>query len=253
MPEERIGTIIVEDDKEASFLLRKYLQEIPGMEILSCHATAEEAYTSILQYLPEILFLDIELPGKSGIELLEEVRKTPYNPCVVFTTAFNHFALKAIKLAAFDYLLKPIDKEELLNTVAKFKMHRHENNFNQKLNLFISHLGAGNRIRLHTQNGLIFLNPDEILYCKAEWNYTIIYLINDRTETVSLNIGKLRKLLPEKPFPRISRSIIINTRFLEKINKRSRKCILADGRQKIELPIPIYNIKRIDEELTSFF
>lgn len=253
MTEDRIRTIIVEDDREASVLLRKYLQEIPGIEVISFHSTAEEASLSILKHLPDIIFLDIELPGKSGIELLEEIRKTSFNPCVIFTTAFNNYALRAIKLAAFDYLLKPIDKEELLSTLAKFKIQHRETGFIQKINLFFSHLGSENKLKLNTQNGLIFLNLDDIIYCKAEWNYTVIHLIHDRSETVSVNIGKLRKLLPEKAFPRISRSIIIHTRFLEKINKRSRKCILADGQRKIELPIPRFNIKRLDEELTSFF
>jgi len=251
MNSDIITSIIVEDDIEACLLLRNYLQDIPGIELISYHSNAEEALPSIIKGSPDIIFLDVELPKKSGMELLEDIQKVSINPCIIFTTAHNHYAVKAIKFAAFDYLLKPIDKDELLITITRFKMIRQHYNFEKKINLLFSHLDVTKKIKFNTQNGIIVVNLDDIIYCKADWNYTTLYLVKDRIETVTMNIGKLQESLPEQIFIKISRSLMINVNYIDKINKRMRKCYLLADNKKYELSIPVFNIKRIDSALNK--
>jgi len=249
MNDEKITAVIVEDDDEASFLLGKYLLEITGIELLSSHSTSESALPAILKSKPGIVFLDVELPGKSGIDLLEDLGKAGVRPCVIFTTAHNQYAIRAIRHAAFDYLLKPIDRDDLLVAVTRFRNDRRQQGFEQKVERMFSRLDRWKKISLNTQAGLILLDPAEIVYCMADWNYTHIFLLNDRKETVTMNIGKLVEVLPPWRFIRISRSIVINIAFLDRIDKRSKKCILVAGNKRYELPVPAGNVGKIEKEI----
>ena len=245
MKEDEILVMIVEDDSKCRSLLETYLSAIPGIRILSSFGSAEEAYPQILTSKPELLFLDVELPGKSGISLLGELRQLNLEMGVIFTTAYDHYAIPALKNAAFDYLLKPIDKEELLSAVTRFKSLHKTFLFEEKVDLLLSRVNPAKKIRFNTRRGFTMINPDDIIYCRADWNYTELWIGKDQKELVTMNIGKIAELLAADHFCRAGRSLIINTKYIEKADRKARTCYLKAGNEIIRIKMSLPQLKKI--------
>jgi two-component system, LytTR family, response regulator len=246
MTDDVIHAMIVEDDSKSRQMLASQLLNMPGIRVLAAFGTAEEAFPEILSQLPELLFLDVELPGKSGIELLEQLRMMKIDLSVIFTTAYDHYAISAIKQAAFDYLLKPVNKEELLTAITRFRMNRKQGKFEQKVDFLLSQISPLKKIKFNTRRGFMMIDPDDIIYCQADWNYTELWLGKDRKELVTMNIGKVEELLPPDHFCRAGRSLIINTNYISKVNRITRKCSLIKGPDQFELGIPLLHIRRLE-------
>ncbi len=144
--------------------------------------------------------------------------------------------MQALKAGAFDYLLKPVDPNELLRVISRYrekKIHQHQPE-------------PANKIRFNTLGGFMLINPEEILYCQAQANYTDIYLTSQHKHTISLNIGSIEKVLSQPQFFRISRSNIINVRFLAEINRGKRFCVLTAGQVSVSLKIAQERIKELE-------
>ncbi len=217
--------------------------------ILAIASGADEAYKMILEQVPDVLFLDVEMPGKTGFDLVGEIRKLGINPCIIFQTAFDKYAIEAIKHAAFDYLLKQIDKEELLQSPAKFKASNHNHQFEDQVARLIRHIDPNRKIRLNSKNGFILVDPDDIYYCQSDWNYTDIYYGDNQKITLSMTLGSVQDLLPEHSFFRISRSTIINLKFLTEVSRQDRTCILNISGKPVSFKINREHIAELEERL----
>lgn len=222
--------MIVDDDIKSQQVLEYHLRSIPGIEILSIASSADEAYRFLLETVPDLIFLDVEMPGKTGFDLVAEIREIGINPCIIFQTAFDKYAIQAIKNAAFDYLLKPIDNEELVKSLIKFKHSKLHLNLEEQVENLIHYIKPTEKIRFNARAGFIMINPNDIIYCQADWNYTEIWLSKEKKELVTVNIGKVETLLPAKRFTKISRSLIINSQLIERIDWKTRILTLCkDG------------------------
>jgi len=196
MQTHNITILVVDDDPPSRQLIEKYLHTIPGITLLPSASEAETALSAILEHNPDLVFLDVEMPGKSGFDLLEELRKLDLSPCIVFQTAYNQYAIEAIRHAAFDYLLKPVDKEDLLKVLSRYKGHCQQNSLQGKLDDLIRHLHEHQKIRFNTRHGFLMIDPCDILYCQADWSYTERWLtILDYSRPVILD--QSRPLIPE--------------------------------------------------------
>lgn len=154
---------------------------------------------------------------------------------MIFVTAFDHYAIKAIKYSAIDYLLKPIDINELVAAVAKAKSELKSKSVSQGLNLLLQNLAQPvtrlQKLTLPTMDGMIFVNLDEILYCKSDGNYTSFYLVNGQNPMATRQIGTYEDLLPEPLFCRIHRQYIINVNKVSKyIKGRGGYVVMSDGK-----------------------
>lgn len=214
--------IIVDDEKHCRdvllLLLAKYCPDVTVEAVCTDGITALEA---IERCHPELLFLDVEMPGMNGFELLEACERPTFS--IIFTTAYNQYAIQAIRHCALDYLLKPLDKDELIRAVEKAASQQMQMNGNKVNNLLVflhEHLQAGERLALPTMEGLRMVLPKDILYCVAEGAYTRLHLHSDKmAPLVCRTLKEVETVLKDKGFFRVHHSYLINLSFMDKYIK----------------------------------
>ncbi len=224
MRNEILKAVIVEDEPESLLLLNNLIMVNGLAEVAGSTHDPDRALGLILEFKPDILFLDIQMPGKSGFEVLDDLRKTrSVNPYVVFTTAYNEYAIKAFEYAAFDYLLKPVEPRRLNDTIIRCAEAKSSGRI-QKADLLLE---TYNKLMFRNISGAVFLDPAEVIYIEAEGNYSVFHFSKNRTETVTVLLGKLAGELERENFYRISRSFLINLNYLKKINTKQLQCVLV--------------------------
>ena len=231
--------IIIVDDEEGA---RESLSNIIDQYFLKAKVIAkadniEAAHRKITTYKPDLVLLDIEMPFGSGFDLLNKFDKIDFD--IIFITAYDHYALKAIKYAALDYLLKPVDLDELRQAIKKHQEKPREEDDRQKsYDTFMdnlqhpeNHKGNGRKVGLPDGGGLTFVNLDEILRCESEGNYTNIYLTSGKKILVAKTMGEYEEQFKGENFFRIHRSHLINVNHLKKFVKggSSSHVLMSDG------------------------
>jgi two-component system LytT family response regulator len=226
--------LIVDDEilvaKNLELLLKRYCSDVSIEGIVH---SIKDAERMIREERPDVVFLDVEMPNGNGFDLLKKFDQINFG--VIFVTAFDHYAIKAIKYSAIDYLLKPIDINELVAAVQKAESQMKSKSVNQGLNLLLQNLSQPTsrmqKLSLPTMDGMIFVNIDEILYCKSDGNYTSFYLANGQTPMVTRQIGTYEDILPEPLFCRIHRQYIVNVNKVSKyIKGRGGFVVMSDGK-----------------------
>ena len=226
--------VIIDDEilvaKNMHMLLTRYC---PDVLVEGIGHSAKEAEELIKDKRPDVVFLDVEMPHGNGFDLLKRMEHIDFG--VIFVTAFDHYAIRAIKYSAIDYLLKPIDINELVAAVKKAELQLKSKSINQGLNLLLHNLaqpaGKLQKLTLPTMEGMIFVDVDDILYCKSDGNYTTFYLLNGQNPMVTRQIGTYEDLLPEPLFCRVHRQYIINVNKVSKyIKGRGGYVVMSDGK-----------------------
>ena len=213
-------TIIIDDEPNATSMLQLELaQQFPEVEVVGIYNDAKKALKALDNDSCDLLLLDVEMPHLDGFELLSRFPKRQFD--VVFTTAYSEYAIKAIKERAMDYLLKPIDSEELKIAVEKV-MKKREGNQSEIVDI-LSRIDDHEKdiIKVPTSKGLSFVEAKEIIYCKAESNYVNI-ITTDQNFFISKTLKHMQELLPSKLFIRCHLSFIVNQRHI-------REYIRTDG------------------------
>jgi DNA-binding LytR/AlgR family response regulator len=225
--ENKLRSVIIEDEPGSLQLLHNLLDANGNVIVVGESSDPFKAIDLLLETKPDLLFLDIKMPGKSGFEILDDMRKIrSLNPYVVFITAYNEFAIRAFEYAAFDYLLKPVDPVRLNDSILRC-IDSKSSDRSQKTQLLLESI---KKIHFRNTSGFIFIDPLEIIYVEAAGNYSVFHLSDNRTETVTMLLGKIHEMLDSEIFFRISRSCIINLNDLKKINSKQLQCILSrDG------------------------
>lgn len=213
--------LIIDDEQHCITTLTWSLQQYcENIEILGSAKNGLEGFEKINYLKPDLIFLDIEMPILSGIDMLEKFEKIDFK--IIFTTAYDKYAIKAIKLNACDYLLKPIDKDELINAVEKIQLSpdlpiSNERIQNIKHNLHV--LPTLQKIAIPSSEGILFFDLNTIVHLEASSNYTVIYFNNDTKLVSSRTLKEYEELLPEEIFFRCHHSHLINLKFIKKYIK----------------------------------
>ncbi len=244
----KFKAIIIDDEKESSDLLLDLLKGFPEIEILKTYQDPVEGIKGIIHYKPNLLFLDIQMPEKDGFDVLREIREYDLNPIVIFITGYDKFALQALKHAAFDYLVKPVDPAELKTTIEKLKTNRKDDLTNQVSKL-LHHLNSNVKLKFNTPSGFIIIDSSEIIYCQADRNYSEIYLSDGRKEVITCNLKKLFKTLPKDNFFRASRSLIINVDYIVKVERTKQIISIKYQNSIIDFSLPHKQIKALEDSL----
>lgn len=213
--------IIIDDELKGRVALRQKLKDYcPEVEVTGEAENGEEGLILINRLKPDIVFLDIEMPGMGGFEMLTQLQKKNFH--LIFTTAYDQYAIQAIRFAAFDYLLKPVDIEELRMAIRKIADGRREEDTSQRLEVLEHNLRsktAMNKISIPTMEGLLFFNINDIIHVEAQSNYTVFSFINRPRLTVSKTMKEFEDLLPGDIFFRCHHSHIINLNFIKRYIK----------------------------------
>jgi len=221
--------IIVDDEQEARDILTSLIADhIDDVQIIAKADSADKGIELIEAEDPDIVFLDIDMPGKNGFEVAKSISVHNLKCTVIFVTAYNQYAIDAIKCAAFDYLLKPVSISDLKDCITRYKGTKRVENLQHSVNKLLNCLNA-EKLSFHNRTGSIFIDPLTIVYCEAEGNYTDIYLDNGTRNTVTQSLGSIETQLDGRGFSRINRSVIINRRYLLQINRKEKNCILIAG------------------------
>jgi two-component system LytT family response regulator len=243
--DRKLSALIVDDEESARKLLNKLLEETLFFYDIRDVSSVSVANNLLMDFEPDIIFLDIKMPGKDGITFIQEFTKNNCNTGIIFVTAYDHYAIKAIKNRAFDYLLKPVNRKELRQSIVRFLDQREE----KKVNLhFESTTGDPDRItrvKINTRTGTIFINPDHILYCKAEGNYTTI-CTGEKQYLCSMNLGKLEELIRGKAFLRVGRSYIINYEYITMLDRKESTVTLVRDGESARVKLPRQHLKDLD-------
>lgn len=231
-----LRSIIVEDEKHSRETLKQLLAEYcQGVEIIYAAASISEAEMAIKAHHPDLVFLDIELKTGTSFELLESLENINFE--IIFTTAFDQYAIRAIKFSSLDYLLKPIDLDELRSAVEKAKLSRGNKAHQQQLELLIDNLKKARpgRICLATQEGLEFVDTDKIVYCKASGSYTEFILAESKKILVSKHLKEYENLLDKQQFMRVHNSYLINLEEVKKFVKTDGGYIVMNNGDAVSL------------------
>jgi len=228
-----IRAIVVDDEPYASAALQTLLKKhCPDVVVEAACNSAQEAEKRITQLKPQLVFLDIEMPHRSGFELLEQFIPSSFQ--VIFTTSYDQYAIKAIRFSALDYLLKPIDPQELKTAVAKVTKSNPNELLTQQLQLLMQTFreapSTGNRIALPTLEGLQMVTIDTILYCIASSNYTTFVMKDKKKLVISRTLKEIEEMLEDRGFLRIHHSHLVNISEIEKyIRGEGGTVLMTDG------------------------
>ena len=244
-------TVLIDDEPDATQLLEKHLADFPEVQVIGKTHYAMEAVEMVQQLEPALLFLDIELPGKSGFDILDELLNLGLKPQVIFVTAYNDYAIRAIRYAAFDYLLKPVDQEELKAVISRLGQSTAVPNRGEQIRVLKEQMTATKVLKFSTTGGFVVIKPEDIIYITADWNYAEIHFDDEKKEIVTMNLGSLEDILPPALFFRISRSVIINIGYLTRVSRKKRIATLVKDGKEFSFVIPLLNIRRLEKFLES--
>ena len=231
--------IIIEDEFSPRQMLRTKLEQQPfEMEIVAECENAEDALIEILRLRPDLIFLDIQMPGRSGLWLAEELMnmsgETFTPPDIIFTTGYTYseYLLKAFELAAVDYLVKPVGAEYLSKAIARFNERAGITTGLQNLTDAINDVKL---LKFKSYNSLLLLKPDDIAYIKADRDYAYMFYANGTKEDVFERLGEIEKKLPHDIFLRAGKSIIVNRKYIRKITDTSIQLVTNATSYKVEI------------------
>jgi len=228
-----IRAVIIDDEVNAQSLLEKILNRyFPNkFNVVEKCLSVDSGVIAIKNHEPELVFLDIQMPEKNGFELFKYFEVINFE--VIFTTAYNQFAIKAIKRSALDYLLKPINHIDLAEAVKKFEKKNDGNSAQKKLSLLLENLNVNdqnvNKIAFPTSEGFELIHINQILYCKAESNYCSIKKIDGSIKMAAKTLKYVEEILPSHIFIRIHKTYVLNLNYVVRYHKSNKEVALTNG------------------------
>jgi two-component system LytT family response regulator len=226
-----IKAIIVDDEPYCCETITTLLEDNVQVEIVAECYNGIDALEAIRKYNPGLLFLDVEMPKMNGFEMLQQLHSVNFE--IIFTTSYDQYALKAIRFSAIDYLLKPVDEEELKNAVQKV-IRRSQKPMAEQLEILMQKIHQPStpvsKIAMPTMEGFQMIKIDSIISCEADSNYTTLHLKSNKKIVVCRNLKDIEELLEDHSFTRVHRCYVVNLNEVEKFVKGDGGyLIMSDG------------------------
>ena len=238
-----LKAVIVDDEPKAiqslSWELNNFNNDI---EIIKTFTSPDEALLFLEKYTPDCLFLDVQMPTMDGFQFLDKLNNNDI--AVVITTAYDEYGIKALKKEALDYLLKPIDSDDLsetLNKIKKFKSRRFNSENLENILIEFNAKNNQKKITISTEGKLIFLYLDEILFVESDGNYSTLFLMDNQKILITKKLKEIDSLLPTKSFFRIHNSYIINLHKIKEFLKTEGYVVMESGHR-----IPVARQRKSD-------
>jgi two-component system LytT family response regulator len=246
-----ITAVIIDDERHSvETLTWKLEKHCPDIIVISTFTDPTEGLEYLLAAPPQLLFLDIEMPQLNGFELLKRIGPIPFD--VIFTTAYDEFGIRAIKVSALDYLLKPIQVDELQEAIEKHKQKHNMKLTNSQLKVLFSNIqeeqqGRSGKIALATKESIEFVFPEEIIVCSSDSNYTMVYLQNGRKKLISRTLKDIEELLSGHQFFRVHHSHLVNLTHVKEFMRNDGGYLIMSN----QMSLPVSRSRR--EELLKRF
>ncbi|MFN8117845.1 MAG: LytTR family DNA-binding domain-containing protein [Bacteroidia bacterium] len=239
--------IIIDDEKKARQLLQVILSEnYPEVTICDLCEDLASGVRAIKKHQPNLVFLDIEMPGHSGLELLDFFNEDELNFSIVFVTAYNEYAIQAFKLSAIDYILKPINPQLISEAIEKYKKQEYKQLKlieTLKQNLSVE---EDKKIAIPSRDSITYINPKNILFIKADGAYSMFYLNTGQKHMLSRNLKYVEEMLSHFPYiKRCHKSFIVNTKEIKSYNRSKSILVLTEN---IDVPVSEDRISEVLEQ-----
>lgn len=232
-----LEVLLIDDEKKSITSLKWELEQFcDGISVKASFTNPEEARDYLKKHQVDCIFLDIEMPEMDGFQFLDSFQDRNFS--VVFVTAYDQYAIKAIKERALDYLLKPIDSDDLVTTVEKLKKEKNEQLTKDTIEDSLRAL-SDKRIAIPVDGKLVFLQTKEVLYCESDGNYCTIYLENNHSIFVTKKLKEVQEILPEQYFFRVHNSYVVNLKKVREYFKTDGYVVLENQKK-----IPVSRSKR---------
>ncbi|MBK6331797.1 MAG: response regulator transcription factor [Bacteroidetes bacterium] len=232
--------IIVDDEITSSQVLDKLIQHyLPMLQVIAICNKPADAIEKIAELNPDLVFMDIELPGMTGFDILEKINPIHFN--IIFTTAHSQYGIKAIQFSAIDYLLKPINIDELKQAVARVSNYMSQNHSLERIKILLENIqllhsnNPFNRIALPTNEGLKFVYTNDIVRCMSSNNYTYIFFKNGEKILISKTLKEVENIFSTHSFCRVHNSHLVNTQYIKKFIKSDINTIIMTDGAEVEV------------------
>ena len=232
-----IRSIIIDDEQHCGKALVNDLQQhCPSIEVLDSCNSAKEGIMAIKKLNPDLVFLDVEMPWMNGFEMLEVLGDVNFS--IIFTTAHGEFAAKAFRISAVDYLLKPIDANDLKVAVQKVEKKMEEGSSLRHITNLLRNIrqpSTEHKIALPQREGYEFIDVSSIIYCQAEGAYTKIFITDKKAMLISRTLGDVEELLPPEMFQRIHHSTLINVNYVSQFLRTDGGYVVLKNGEKLSV------------------
>jgi two-component system, LytTR family, response regulator len=232
-----IRSIVIDDEQHCvRSLLSDLQQHCPSIEVVEACSSAKEGMMAIKKLNPDLVFLDVEMPWMNSFEMLEVLGEIKFS--IIFTTAHDEFAAKAFRISAVDYLLKPIDANDLKAAVQKVEKKMDEGSSVQHISNLLRNMRQSNteqKIALPQREGYEFVDISSIIYCTAEGAYTKIFIEGKKTMLISRTLGDVEELLSPEMFQRIHHSTVVNVSFISQFLRTDGGYVVLKNGEKLSV------------------
>lgn len=231
--------ILVDDEPDGIRTLRKMLElNCPEVVIEATCSSAVCAREKLDEIRPDVLFLDVRMPGKSGLDMLAELPEADFE--VIFVTAHNEYLLQALQFSAVDYLMKPVDEDRLIEAVERLKKRLKEEKNSDQASTLLHNINKTGfplemRLCLPTQKGFTIVKLEEIIYCEAQRSYTIFRLVNNKSIMISKPLFDYDRLLADTSFLRVHKSFLINLLHVKEYMRGEGGTVVMSNGMEIEV------------------
>ncbi len=244
-----LTVILIDDEQDSIIVLSQLLKDFTNtpVKIVGSAYNLIDGIEIIKATNPDVVFLDIDMPGKSGMDIYKYFESPAFK--IIFVTAYNQFAIEALKKSATDYLLKPVNFVELRDALTKvskeIEMVQHQNELEDKINMMWAADMEGKNIVLDIEGGFILENTKNIEYCYADQSYSVIVTFQGKEITVSKPLKELQEQLPANQFYRTHKSYLVNIFYIRKFTKQNESYVLLKSGKKIPVSVRTsYNIMK---------
>jgi two-component system, LytTR family, response regulator len=232
-----IRSIIIDDEQHCvRSLLSDLQQHCPSIEVAATCSSAKEGIMAIKKINPDLVFLDVEMPWMNGFELLEVLGEIKFS--IIFTTAHDEFAARAFRISAVDYLLKPIDADDLKAAIQKVEKKMEEGSNLQHISNLLRNMrqpSADQKIALPQREGYEFVDVSSIIYCQAEGAYTKVFIRDKKLMLISRTLGDVEELLPPEIFQRVHHSTLVNITYVSQFLRSDGGYVVLKSGEKLSV------------------
>ncbi len=229
-----IRSVIIEDEKDSLENLKRMLNKhFSDIELVGEATTVKESITLLEEARPEVLFLDIELPDGNGFDLIDKTSHLDYK--IIFVTAHDEYAIKAINFSALYYILKPVSSQDIYNALKKLEQIKDIQSLKKQYSNLLENRNSFDKLALPSIEGITFVNKNEIIRCNAERNYTNFYLKNGEKIMVTRTLKEYDELLSSSGFFRIHHSHLINLTYIKKYKRGEGGTVTMTDKSEVEV------------------
>lgn len=247
MESQYLSVVIIDDEQSAIDLLDMYLRQFPVFKVTAKETEAQKGLDRVMELIPELVFLDIDMPGMDGLQVANRIHSENFYSEIVFTTAHDHYAFDAMGVEPLDFLSKPFSVEDLEAVLKKYETKVEKKNRERKMDNFIHSQPDSAKISIPANHGLLVISIRDIVLVKSRANKCQLFLQDGAIEEVTKGLNSLMSQINSPAFFQIHRSVFINLNHLHRLDKKRSVCVLSFNSNILEESISKIHLTQFEK------